>query len=140
MQIKEVMTPMPEFIEPATTIMDAAQRMQDRDIGAIPVGENDRLVGMITDRDITTRAVAGGSDPKTTAVRDVMTKGICYCYENDDIKEAAKIMEEKQIRRLVVLNKDKRMVGIVSLGDFALKDHDSNLNAEILKEVSETVH
>ncbi|HEY3251419.1 MAG TPA: CBS domain-containing protein [Ignavibacteria bacterium] len=140
MQIKEVMTPRPEFIEPATTIMDAAQRMQDRDIGAIPVGENDRLVGMVTDRDITTRAVAGGNDPKTTPVRDIMTRGICYCYENDNIEKAAKIMEDKQIRRLVVLNKDKRMVGIVSLGDFAVKDHDNNLNAEILKEISEPIH
>ncbi|HJY65045.1 MAG TPA: CBS domain-containing protein [Ignavibacteria bacterium] len=139
MKIKEVMTPHAEYVDPATTIRDAAKRMKNMDIGALPVGENDKLVGMVTDRDITTRAVADGKNPQTTPVSEVMTRGIKYCFEDDKIENAAITMEDKQIHRLVVLNNNKRMVGIVSVGDFAVKDNDNNLTGEIVSRISEPV-
>jgi CBS domain-containing protein len=112
--------------------------MRNLDIGALPVcGDNDRLVGIITDRDITIRATAGCCDPAGTCVSDVMTPGIIYVFEDQDVTEAAHLMEENQIRRLVVLNQDKRLVGIVSLGDLAVKAGDDELSGEALELVSE---
>src|SRR5437867_2528726 len=118
MQINEVMTGGVECVRPSDGIAHAAERMRDLNVGALPVcGDNDRLVGMITDRDITVRGTAGGCDPCGTCVQDVMTPSIIYGFEDQDISEAVALMEEHQIRRLVVLNRDKRLVGIVSLGD-----------------------
>jgi CBS domain-containing protein len=112
--------------------------MHDLDVGPLPVcGENDRLAGMITDRDITIRATAQGRDPKTTRVREVMTEDIVYGFEDQDIDDAARVMEQKQIRRLVVLNHDKRLVGIVSLGDLAVESGARPTAGEVLREVSE---
>ena len=119
MKISEIMTPDPELIDPNSSIRDAAQRMKDEDIGALPVGENDRLIGMVTDRDITMRAVAEDRLPSSTSVRDVMSEKIYYCFEDDDIEDAAKCMAENQVRRLPILNRDKRLTGIVSLADIA---------------------
>jgi len=119
MRISEIMTPDPELIDPTATVRDAAQRMKNEDIGALPVGENDRLIGMVTDRDITVRAVAEGSDPSSTTVRDVMSEKIYYCFEDDDVEDAAKCMADNQVRRLPILNRDKRLTGIVSLADLA---------------------
>jgi CBS domain-containing protein len=119
MRISEIMTPDPELIDPTSSIRDAAQRMKNEDIGALPVGENDRLIGMVTDRDITLRAVAEGRDPSSTTVRDVMSEKIYYCFEDDDVEDAAKCMAENQVRRLPILNRDKRLTGIVSLADIA---------------------
>jgi CBS domain-containing protein len=111
--------------------------MFDLNVGSMPVcGDDDRLAGIITDRDITVRATARRGDPTTATVKDAMTHGISYCFEDDDISKAAKVMEEKQIRRLVVLNRDKRMVGIVSLGDLAVKSGNKNLNSEALEGIS----
>ena len=122
MQVKEVMTRGAECISPDATLQEAARKMKDLDVGPLPVcGDNDRLVGMLTDRDITVRAVAEGKDPRTTKVRDAMTEGVTYCFEDDDVAEAARLMREKQVRRLVVLNRDKRLAGIVSLGDLAVQ-------------------
>jgi CBS domain-containing protein len=128
------MTPHVEVIHPDATLREAAQRMQTLDVGPIPVCDGDRLQGMLTDRDITIRATAMGRDPNTTRVRDVMTPDIVYCFEDQDVQEAAQIMEERQIRRLVVLNRDKRLVGIVSLGDLATQTGDEELDAEELSE------
>jgi CBS domain-containing protein len=119
MQIKEIMTSDPELIDPEASIRKAAKRMRDEDIGALPVGENDRLIGMVTDRDIALRGVAEDRAPETTTVRDVMSEKVYYCFEDDDIEDAAQCMAENQVRRLPILNRDKRLTGIVSLADIA---------------------
>ena len=119
MQVAEIMTPGAEVIDPNTMIQDAARRMRAEDIGALPVGENDRLIGMVTDRDIVLRAVAENRNPSNTAVRDVMSERVYYCFDDDDIDQAARTMAEHQVRRLPVLNHDKRLVGMMSLADLA---------------------
>jgi CBS domain-containing protein len=121
MRVYEIMTKNATCIAPNTTVRDAAGRMRDMDVGSLPVCENDRLVGLVTDRDIAVRSVAVGHDPNAERVRDVMTPGIVYCFDDQDVREAADIMREKQIRRLPVLNRDKRLVGIISLGDVAVE-------------------
>jgi CBS domain-containing protein len=118
MKVKECMTPDVVVASPGDTICDAARKMTECDSGAIPVGENDRLVGMITDRDIALRAVARNLGPDTP-VRDVMSKEILYCFDDEDIEKVADNMGEQQVRRLPVINRDKRLVGIISLGDLA---------------------
>ncbi|HJZ53305.1 MAG TPA: CBS domain-containing protein [Gemmataceae bacterium] len=139
MQVKEAMTRGAECIRPDTTLQEAARKMRDLGVGPLPVcGENDRLVGMLTDRDIAVRAVAEGKDPTRTPVKDVMTQGVSYCYEDEDLSEAARQMGEKQIRRLAVLNRDKRLVGIVSLGDMAIRTGgDRRVSGKTLEAVSE---
>jgi CBS domain-containing protein len=137
MQVRQVMTRGAECISPDATIQEAAQKMRDLDVGPLPVCDNDRLAGMLTDRDIAVRAVAEGRDPKTTHVRDAMTPGINYCFADDDVAEAARLMKEKQVRRLAVLNHDKRLVGIVSLGDLAVETGDAHLAGDTLEKVSE---
>jgi CBS domain-containing protein len=119
MQVSEVMTPNVERVPPETTLREVGMKMRERDIGAIPVYEGDRLVGMITDRDIAIRAVAEGTNLGEMTVRETMSPGIAYCFEDQDIREAGKQMREKKVRRLIVLNRGKRLVGIVSLGDLA---------------------
>ncbi len=119
MRASECMTREVRVADPGQTIREIAQLMGEIDVGAIPVGENDRLVGMITDRDIAVRAVAEGKGPDTP-VRDVMsTEQVLYCYEDEDIEDVADNMAEMKVRRLPVLNRDKRLVGIISLGDVA---------------------
>jgi CBS domain-containing protein len=136
MQLREIMTPHVEVIHPDATLQEAAEKMQRLDVGPLPVCDGERLVGMLTDRDITVRATAQGRDPKTTRVREVMTGEVLYCFEDQDIREAAEVMEKSQIRRLVVLNRDKQLVGIVSLGDLAVRADQSQLPDE---EVGETL-
>ena len=123
MRISEIMTRDPELIGPDTSIRDAARLMKNEDIGAIPVGENDRLIGMVTDRDLAVRAVAEDRSPSSTSVRDVLSEKVFYCFEDDDVEEAARCMAENQVRRLPILNRDKRLTGIVSLADIA-KTHE----------------
>lgn len=137
MKVKDIMTPNAECISPDASLEDAARRMRELDVGPLPVCGQDRLVGMITDRDIAVRAVAEGRDPKTTHVSDVMTEKVVYCFEDQGLEEAAQIMREKQIRRLIVLNRDKRMVGIVTLGDLATESGDRQHVGEVLQDVSE---
>lgn len=119
MQVNEIMTRSVDLVDPNTMLRDAAVKMRADNIGALPVGENDRLVGMVTDRDIVVRAVAEDRAPATTAVREVMAEGIVYCFDDDAVDDAARIMANHQIRRLPVLNRDKRLVGIVALADLA---------------------
>ena len=137
MQIKEIMTREPVVIGPDVVLKEAAERMRDLDSGVMPVGQNDRLVGMLTDRDITIRATAAGKDPNRTRVEEVMTPDVVYCFEDDDAVAAANIMEEHQLRRLIVLNRDKRLVGILSLGDLAVHTADDRLAGEVAEAVSE---
>jgi len=138
MKVREAMTRGAECVRPDTPLQEAARKMRDLDVGPLPVcGDNDRLVGMLTDRDIAVRAVAEGKDPTRTPVRDVMTEGVSYCFEDDDVAEASRQMSDKQIRRLVVLNRDKRLVGIVSLGDLATQSGDRQTAGKTLERVSE---
>jgi CBS domain-containing protein len=137
MQLKDVMTRNVEDIPPQASLKEAAEKMRSLDVGALPVCENDKLVGMITDRDIAVRAVAEGQDPNRAKVRDAMTNQMFYCYEDEDVQKAAKLMEEKQIRRLPVFDRSQRVCGIVSLGDIATRTHDEHLSAEVLEQVSE---
>src|SRR5690348_6224788 len=120
MRLRDVMTPRVECVGPDDTIQTAARTMRDLDVGTVPVCDRDRLAGMLTDRDIAIRAVAEGHDPGACRVRDVMTPDVVYCFEDQSVEEAERLMREQQIRRLVVLDRDKRMVGIVSLGDLAV--------------------
>jgi CBS domain-containing protein len=108
-----------DVINPNTTSREAARRMRDENIGSLPVGENDQLIGMVTDRDIVARAVAENSLPSNTAVRTVMSEGIYYCFEDDTLEEAARIMAEHQVRRLPVLNRNQQLVGIIAVADIA---------------------
>ena len=118
-QIKDVMSSTAQFITPETTLQEAAQIMAEQDLGFLPVGENDRLVGMVTDRDITVRATALGRQPNEAVARDVMTPKTYYCYDDQTTEEVCENLAEIQVRRLPVVNRDKRLVGIVSLGDLA---------------------
>jgi CBS domain-containing protein len=119
MQVSEIMTRSVELIEPDTTLRDAACRMRDADVGALPVGADDRLIGMVTDRDIAVRGVAMSRAPERTPVREVMSGGVAYCYEDESLEEAARKMAQFKLRRLPVINHDKRLVGMVALGDIA---------------------
>lgn len=135
MQIQEIMTRSVTLIDPNTTIRDAARKMRADNIGALPVGENDRLIGMVTDRDIAMRAVAENRAPGSTSVREVMSKRVYYCFEDDHVNEAAEVMAEHQVRRLPVLNRDKRLVGVVALADMGRGEPDAAQTA--LEGVSE---
>lgn len=137
MRVSEVMTQGVECIGPDATLQEAAAKMKSLDVGPLPVCDNDRLVGMVTDRDITVRATAEGDAPTDIRVRDVMTPEVIYCFEDELVEDAARLMAEKQVRRLVVLNRDKRMVGIVSLGDLAVKTGDEQLAGSALEDISE---
>ena len=122
MRVSEAMTREVRVATPGQSIRDVAKMMDESNAGSMPVGENDRLVGMITDRDIAIRAVAQGKGPDTP-VREVMSsEKVLYCYEDDEISSVAKNMSEEQVRRLPVVNREKRLVGIISFGDVAQKE------------------
>jgi len=135
MKVKDAMHKRATWVTPDTSIRAAAKLMRDEDIGAIPVGENDRLVGMITDRDIACRGLANGKDVAKLTVGRVMTKPIVYCRAKDKLEAAAKIMEKKGVRRLPVIDENKRMVGMLSLGDISSKAP-KLLSGEVLRAVS----
>ena len=137
MKVKEVMTRDIEKIDADNYIKDAASMMRSMDVGALPVCENDKLVGIITDRDIAIRAVADGLDPSACTVREAMSNDVCWCYEDDDVEKAAQLMEQQQIRRLPVFDRSNRAVGIVSLGDLATRNGNDRLSGEVLQQVSE---
>ncbi|MBC7854390.1 MAG: CBS domain-containing protein [Pirellulaceae bacterium] len=137
MLIRDVMTRDAESTRPNAALQEVAARMQELDVGSLPVCDNGRLVGMITDRDITVRSVSQGHDPQSDLVAAVMTPGITCCFEDQSVEEAAKLMTDHQIRRLPVLSRDWRLVGIVSLGDLALQTGDDELVGETVEGVSE---
>ena len=136
MNVAEICTRHPECIGAEAALREAAQKMRLLDVGMLPVCENGRLVGSVTDRDITVRAVAHGCDPGATSVRSIMTPEIVYCFEDQAAEEAAHLMEENQIRRLPVLNRDNRLVGILSLGDLAMLTRRERLGGDVLRRVS----
>jgi len=111
--------------------------MKELDVGSLPVCHEDRLVGMLTDRDIVVRSVSEGHDPDTDHVGDVMTTELFYCFDDQDVEETAELMKRKQVRRIPVLNRDKRLVGIVSLGDLAVTPCPDDVVEETLEGISE---
>ena len=135
-QLKDMMSRDVQVISPDMSIKEAAIKMRDGDFGMMPVGEDDRMIGTLSDRDIVIRAVADGLDADTK-VRDVMSEGVAWAYEDDSVENAAMIMSEWQVRRLPVVDRDKRLVGIVTLGDFAVESQDIQPVAEALSEISQ---
>lgn len=117
--VKDVMTKAVVVVKPDDTVKHAAIKMEAHDVGPLPVCDGERLVGVLTDRDITLRTVATGRDPNTTSVRETMTAELYYLHEDDEVQEAANVMRQRQVRRLPVVNRDERLVGIVALADLA---------------------
>jgi len=136
MKVSKCMTRDVELVNPTQTIREAAQMMADLDAGALPVQQDDRLVGMITDRDIAVRAVAQGKSPETP-VRDVMSHELLYCFDDQEIEDVSRNMGEVKVRRLPVVNRDKRLVGIISIGDLALKE-EQTLTGSTIARISKT--
>ncbi len=122
MQVQELMTRASHLVEPTTSLQECARVMRDEDLGALPVREGDRLVGMITDRDIAIRGIADKTDISGTTVRDVMSEGIYYVFEDEDALACAKKFAEHQVRRMPVLSREKRLVGVVAIADLARAD------------------
>lgn len=135
MRISEAMHAGARWVSPETDLATIARIMKDEDIGAVPVGEDDRVIGMVTDRDIALRAFANGRDPASMTARDVMTRDIVYCRTSETIEHAVHLMEAKQIRRLPVMDEDRRMVGMLSLGDVSHAGS-RQLSGELAKAVS----
>ena len=137
MKLSEIMTREVEIVQPDDSLQLAARKMRDRDIGFLPVCDGTTLIGVLSDRDLTIRALAEGMDGAVMLSRDLMTTPAIYCFDDQDASEAARIMEEKQIRRLVILSRDdERLVGVISLGDLARKEL-VDLSGSVLQKVSE---
>jgi CBS domain-containing protein len=136
-KVKDILTSDVEVVAPDTRIHEVARKMKELDVGSVPVCTGKRLVGMITDRDIAIRTVAEGRDPGNTPVSDAMTEGVIFCYEDQDIDVARRLMEQYQIRRLPVVDAQDQLVGIVSLGDIATRSQDEQETGETLREISE---
>lgn len=134
--VKDIMSRDVQVIGPDASLAEAARRMRDGNFGMMPVAENDRMVGAVSDRDIAVRAVARGLGPEAK-VREIMSTGICWAYDDDPVNRAAEIMSANQIRRLPIVNRDKRLVGIVALGDMAVQDSISEPAAQALGAISE---
>lgn len=137
MLVKEVMKENAEVINCERSIEEAAKMMAKGNFGGIPVERNDKMIGMITDRDIVLRVVAEGKNPRSTRVLDCMSEGISYCFEDEDVEEVARKMSSVQVRRLPVVNRNKKLVGIVSLVDIARKGKNEKLTHETM---SQTAH
>ena len=135
MKVKDVMHRGVTWVEPVTSIREIAQMMRDADIGSVPVGENDRLVGIVTDRDIICRGIADGADFSVLSARDVMSKPIIYCRADDELEHAIRIMEKNRIRRLPVIDKDKRLAGMLALGDIS-EIGGQEMAGEVMRSVS----
>lgn len=137
MKVSDIMCRDVTTIKLGTTLREAAQLMKQHDIGSLPVTDDDRIKGMLTDRDIVVRALADGKNPEEVRAADAMTQKIQYIFEDEDIAQAAERMKSQQIRRLVVLNRDKRLVGFVSLGDLARDADDERMTGDVTRRVSE---
>ena len=135
MKVKDMMHKGVECVSPDTAINLIAKKMRDLDVGAIPVAANGKLVGMVTDRDITIRCVVGNETMSSIKAKDVMTSGVIYCRDNEDVEDAVRIMEGKQVRRLPVLNEAMQVVGMVTLGDLS-HALPRDLTGEVAKAVS----
>ena len=136
MDLKDIMSRNVEVVSAGASLRDAARKMKELDVGLIPVCDGDRLKGVLTDRDITIRATADGRDPAPTMVSEVMSTDLAYGLEDQEVEEAVTVMEARQIRRLPIVNKEKRLIGIVTLADIAVHYGDRDLSGEALEEVS----
>lgn len=136
MLVKECMTKNVKVGSPNMTLSEAAIKMRDGDFGFLPIGENDKLVGMLTDRDIAVRGVAAGMDIKQNKIRDIMSKKVLYCFEDQSLDEVVESFMQNKVRRLPVLNRNKRLVGILSLGDLAHSDVQPDKIDKVLYEVT----
>jgi CBS domain-containing protein len=138
MQVKDIMSSRPAYISKETSLQETAQKMEELDCGFLPVGDGDKLDGVLTDRDIVLRAVAKGKDLKNTTAGDMLTDRVLYCFEEDSVEEAARNMREQRVYRLVVLNnsQEKRLRGVVSLGDISRKGQYDALVGETAEEIS----
>ena len=136
MDLRDIMTRNVEVVSAGASLKNAAKKMKDLDVGLIPVCDGDRLKGVLTDRDITIRATANGRDPSKTKVSEVMSTDLAYCLEDQEVEEAVSVMEARQIRRLPIVNQDKRLIGIISLADIAVHVGDRDLSGETLEEIS----
>jgi CBS domain-containing protein len=137
MKISEIMTTDFEMIDSTKSLLEAARKMKSLDVGFLPIREGTRLIGLVTDRDIVIRGLAEGLDPGSTQVKDIISSEIVYCYDDDNVEEAAQLMEDNQVRRLIVVDHEQTPVGIVSLGDLAVKTGQDRLSGEVLERVSE---
>jgi CBS domain-containing protein len=138
MKSNEIMTADVKVIRPGTSIKSAAEEMRNLGVGALPVCDGEKLVGMLTDRDITIRAVAEGRDPGKTTAGDCMSPEMVYCFEDDDLERAQQLMKENQVRRLPVISREKKLVGILAIGDLATKtERQERKVGETLQEISE---
>ncbi len=135
MKVREIMTTNVECVPPDTGIQELASKMKALDVGFLPICENDRLAGTVTDRDMVVRGLAGGQNFSGLKARDVMTKDVFWCFDGDDIKDVAKRMREKEVRRMLILNQDKRLVGVVSIGDIAKVEEKET--GKTLKDITE---
>lgn len=135
MKVKDMMHKGVQWVSPDTPIVTLAKKMKQYDVGALPVGENDRLIGMVTDWDIAIRALADGKDVAKLTARNIMTKGIIWCRDDSSAADAARLMESKQVRRLPVIDENKRMVGMLSLGDIS-HAASQRTAAEVMRAVS----
>lgn len=136
MKVHEIMTAHARCVSPDNTLVEAAGLMRELDVGSLPVCENDRLMGIVTDRDMALRGIAEGKDPNTTPISEVMTKGVVYAFADQAVEEVVRLMEGSRIRRVPVLNRGKRLVGIVSLGDIAISSNPA-FSGLALRDVSE---
>ncbi len=137
MRVKDVLTPDVETVTPDTRLHEVARKMKELNVGSVPVCSGKRLLGMITDRDITIRATAEGRDPSNTPVSEAMTDEVIFCYEDQDVDVARQLMEQYQVRRLPVVDGQDQLVGIVSLGDLATRAGEEEEMGEALREISE---
>jgi CBS domain-containing protein len=135
MKVREIMTSNVDCLSPEASLREIAEEMKSLDVGFIPVCENDRLVGTVTDRDIVIRAVAEGRDISNTQARDVMTREIVYTFEDEDVKNVAEKMREKDVRRILILDRSKRLVGVVSIGDIAKVEE--KVSGKTLRDITE---
>src|SRR4051794_13891649 len=137
MKIHEIMTGNVECVSPSLPISIAAEKMRDEDIGFIPVCEHDKVVGTVTDRDITIRSVAQGRDPRLAPVSEVMTVTVFHCYEDDDLEVVALAMQQNDVRRMLIFNRDEQLVGVVSLGDIAKVAGEQQVAGETLGDIAD---
>jgi CBS domain-containing protein len=135
MKVREIMTTNVECIAPQTSVVDLAQKMKSLDVGFLAICENDRLVGTVTDRDIVIRGIATGRDVNTCTASDIMSHDVYWCYEEDNVKDVAERMRDKEVRRMLLLNKEKRLVGVVSLGDISKVEEKES--GKTLKDITE---
>jgi len=135
MKIREIMTTNVECVAPEASLKELATKMKTLDVGFVPICDNDRLAGTVTDRDIVVRGIAGGVDVTTGKAKDVMTKDVHWCFDDQEVKDVAELMRDKEVRRMLILNKDKRLVGVVSIGDISKVEEKES--GKTLKDITE---